>query len=140
MQSAAVSDPEESKDSSTRNLYAAHIVRQGLNKEGWKLVVTGAALTVFVVSHTTPASAISQSECCMGTVHSKLPIPRDKFCIGSLGPESCCVLESPVSSFVLSARLLECLPRSLSSQDAAMLRAVCCIMQGTVWVQELLRL
>ena len=50
MQSAAVSDPEESKDSSTRNLYAAHIVRQGLNKEGWKLVVTGASTTVFMVS------------------------------------------------------------------------------------------
>ena len=50
MQSAAVSDPEESKDSSTRNLYAAHIVRRGLNKEGWKLVVTGASITVFEVS------------------------------------------------------------------------------------------
>ena len=49
-QTAAASDSEESKDSSTRNLYAAHIVRQGLNKEGWKLVVTGASLTVFVVS------------------------------------------------------------------------------------------
>ena len=46
MQIEGMADPEESKDSSSRNLYAAHIVRQGLNKEGWKLVVTGAAITI----------------------------------------------------------------------------------------------
>lgn len=33
-------------DNSTRSLYAAHIVKQGLNKEGWKLVITGATPTV----------------------------------------------------------------------------------------------
>lgn len=65
MQSAAVSDAEESKDSSSRNLYAAHIVRQGLNKEGWKLVVTGASMTVFVVSKQLLLlmSTISRSVC-----------------------------------------------------------------------------
>ena len=33
---------EKSKDSATRNEYAADIVKRGLNKEGWKLVITGA--------------------------------------------------------------------------------------------------
>lgn len=32
---------EQSKDSATRNDYAADIIRRGLNKEGWKLVITG---------------------------------------------------------------------------------------------------
>ncbi len=34
-------DAEQSKDSATRNDYAADIIRRGLNKEGWKLVITG---------------------------------------------------------------------------------------------------
>lgn len=43
MQSKGLEEAEESKKSGTvRDLYAAHIVRQGLNKEGWKLVITGA--------------------------------------------------------------------------------------------------
>lgn len=29
------------QDSETRERYAAEIVRRGLNKEGWKLVITG---------------------------------------------------------------------------------------------------
>lgn len=32
---------EESKDSATRNEYASEIIMRGLNKEGWKLVITG---------------------------------------------------------------------------------------------------
>lgn len=48
VQSQGLTEVEESKSSSVRDLYAAHIVRQGLNKEGWKLVVTGAATAGFV--------------------------------------------------------------------------------------------
>lgn len=58
MQGAGLPDPEESKDSSSRNLYAAHIVRQGLNKEGWKLVITGAAITIVLVVCTNAASGV----------------------------------------------------------------------------------
>ncbi|KAL0048262.1 hypothetical protein WJX82_011336 [Trebouxia sp. C0006] len=35
---------EQSKDSATRNDYAADIIKRGLNKEGWKLVITGHSL------------------------------------------------------------------------------------------------
>lgn len=43
---------DRSKDSATRNDYAADIIRRGLNKEGWKLVITGEAK--FSFSHPLP--------------------------------------------------------------------------------------
>lgn len=48
MQGIDVQEAEESGDSSAGNQYAAHIVRQGLSKEGWKLVITGAAMLLVV--------------------------------------------------------------------------------------------
>lgn len=75
MQSATGSDVEENKDSSTRNLYAAHIVRKGLNKAGWKLVVTGASMTVFVAPM--PLLRLGfiikhHSECCASVAWAQL--------------------------------------------------------------------
>ncbi|DBA94053.1 TPA: hypothetical protein ACH3X1_001702 [Trebouxia sp. C0004] len=43
---------EQSKDSAMRNDYAADIIKRGLNKEGWKLVITGK--TGFSISHPLP--------------------------------------------------------------------------------------
>lgn len=43
---------EQSKDSATRNDYAADIIKRGLNKEGWKLVITGK--TGVSISHPLP--------------------------------------------------------------------------------------
>ncbi len=43
-------DVEQSKESKTRNDYAADIIMRGLNKEGWKLVITGMLFFSFIFS------------------------------------------------------------------------------------------
>ncbi len=58
---------EQSKDSATRNDYAADIIKRGLNKEGWKLVITGK--TGFSISHPLPFSQV------LGCFASSLVVP-----------------------------------------------------------------
>ena len=63
-------DAEQSKDSATRNDYAADIIRRGLNKEGWKLVITGesfihqSTLATNLVCHCTTATMFGVFSCC----------------------------------------------------------------------------
>ena len=60
MQSPEATELEESKDNGGDNAYAAHVVRHGLDKEDWKLVVTGAAMIVMNQVHVVVASGFYQ--------------------------------------------------------------------------------